>query len=251
MTIITLDPSQMEAVAALMRQTAAEYDSAALRVNATDTAACPPGLATTAADICTLLAGALAELANGLTAGAAGLESRANEAVVAGGGVATAGVGVGNAVAGYTPTGDPFADILNMEAALENDPSNTMTITWGPVPDPSSEPTSGTTITWGGVPDPSAQYSGATSLTGVDDFGVYSQIAADGQDGAWFGQAPTYTVVGTDPIGSTMSSAYAPLFTGSYVPSPSTVLANPPDLLYPGGQLGPGGVFANTESGPT
>jgi hypothetical protein len=183
MTLYTFDPGQMQAVAALMRQTAAEYDSAALRVNAADTAACPPGLAATAADICGLLGRALAGLANELTAGATGLEARAGEAIAANTGgdaccagevlaPAAAGAGAANAVVGYTSTGDPYTDILNMESAQENDPANTFTITWG------------------GVPDPSSQSGGEFGITGVDDWGPYSQLAQQGQDQTWL-QQPT------------------------------------------------------------
>ena len=251
MTIYTFDPAQMQAVATLMRQTAGEYDSAALRVNAADTAACPSGLAATAADICTLLGGALAGLANELTAGATGLETRAGEAIVANTGgdaccagdvlaPAAAGVGaaVGNAVVGYTSTGDPFTDILNMEAALENDPANT------------------TTITWGGVPDPSSQSSDETGITGVDDMGVYTQIAQQGQDQGWM-QQPTdwYGPVLQDTASlegyfEQSDTAYAPYLGQqmSYVPQPQVPVTNMQYYLGNGQFGSQWSVIMNAES---
>jgi len=242
----------MQAVAALMRQIAAEYDAAAQRVSAADTAACPPGLAATAADICALLGRALAGLANELTGGATGLDTRAGEAIVANTGgenccagdvlaPAAAGVGaaVGNAVVGYASTGDPFTDILNMEAPAENDPANTFTITWG------------------GVPDPSSQAASETDITGVDDMGVYTQIAQQGQDQTWM-QQPTsswYSSVLSDTASlegywEQTDSVYTPDLGRqmSYVPQPQVPVTNMQYYLGNGQFGSQWGVIVNAES---
>jgi hypothetical protein len=264
MTTIIINPSQLEALAALLRQTAGEYNAAAVRINAADTASCPPSMAAIAAEACTLLGTALSELANEFAGNASMLTTRANEAIAAntgGDAVSVSGawapaIATGGAVATLATTGDPFTDIMNAEAAAANNPANSMTITWAGVPDLSSQPADVATITWQGSPAPSTGSTDDGTITFPDP---YTASAAQSGDGAWFGQPQSdpYSdiLANTQALAGMQADPYSPLLAqqqvASFVPS-GQVMAAPPDALYVTGTgdlvSGPAAVSTSVES---